>query len=699
MNGTAPAPLVTLTDLLANASWARRLAGSLVRDRDDAEDLVQETFVAAWRTQPADDRDLRPWFARVLRNRAHNHARDQQRRAARHQAAGTLDETAAPGADELLDHLQAQQLLAELVSNLGEPTRRTLLLRYYEGMSSEEIARAMAAPAGTVRRRLKTGLEQLRTQLDARHRGRREDWLRALVPLAPGAWGTAGDGGTSGKASSGGAEAATQPGTPAAGPRSVAPAQPRLVGRNFVLAAAGALVVSAVLVAAVVAGGGRTSARLGDETAGTASASAGRGHAPPPRFRSAAGGPGAPLAAALPATFDSCRDQLGARRRDLVEAERDYRKTALPQTLYAEGAPHPRAREVLQPELDRAMKVGDIPAPSFSLECRSLVCRMLVLVPEGPREKTYAWQRQIQRDEPLKKLTPGMGFRAGAPTKDPLSGLALTEVTVLLRLADDLATPLPPETSPAVVTTIPTDLRTCHAQLTAVERRLAHVRMVIERDMHADERFARGQPNPALAQQVQAVINRVLSQGPTKWTATVACRGRTCRVDVPSKPGDWESVNRWRQQLNTDPEFARLQDGGSFGREAYYQIADPTRPWGMSILRALADRTEQSPAFGRCEARFATPGGLEIRYSLPDAERDDGLDGDGDTSAGDDSARKRITFRIGGVLAGTPLAKCLEGEVIAPALAETAVPERVRGATLYRRFTFPRSTATPAAKR
>ena len=56
--------------LLAETAWMRTLARALVRDADAADDLVQDTVVAALRAKPELDRGLRPWLGRVLRNAA-----------------------------------------------------------------------------------------------------------------------------------------------------------------------------------------------------------------------------------------------------------------------------------------------------------------------------------------------------------------------------------------------------------------------------------------------------------------------------------------------------------------------------------------------------------------------------------------------------------------------------------------------------
>ncbi|MFT3772036.1 MAG: sigma-70 family RNA polymerase sigma factor [Minicystis sp.] len=168
--------------LLEHAAWLRRLAGSLVHG--DADDLVQETWLAALRSPPADDRPARGWLAEVVKNAARMRARAAGRRTRRETESASLAEDAAPSPEVLLDRLEAQRRLAELVADLAEPFRSTLLLRYFEGLSAAEIARRQGVPAGTVRWRLKEGLDRLRVALDRESGGDRKRWCLLLAPLA-----------------------------------------------------------------------------------------------------------------------------------------------------------------------------------------------------------------------------------------------------------------------------------------------------------------------------------------------------------------------------------------------------------------------------------------------------------------------------------------------------------------------------------
>jgi RNA polymerase sigma-70 factor (ECF subfamily) len=170
----------TLDDLLAHGEWMRGLARRLLGDRDEADDVVQETWLSALRVPPTRDRTLRPWIATVMLNLVRSRARRQARTRAREALVGSADP--APAAEELLARRQSERLLAQLVLELDEPYRATILRRFHDGQSSAEIARAEGIPEGTVRWRLKYGLDQLRRRFGEDDRGARA--LGALVPFA-----------------------------------------------------------------------------------------------------------------------------------------------------------------------------------------------------------------------------------------------------------------------------------------------------------------------------------------------------------------------------------------------------------------------------------------------------------------------------------------------------------------------------------
>jgi RNA polymerase sigma factor (sigma-70 family) len=187
---SADTPTLSAEDLLTHAPWLRRLAARLV-ESTAADDLVQDTFVAALRSRPDSDRSLRPWLAEVLRNLVRNRSRGAGRWVARAARVAAEPGSPLPTAEQLLAEHETRRLVAELVSKLEEPFRSTVLLCYGQGLSPAEVAGRQGVPGGTVRWRLKRGIDDLRAALDARHGNDRQAWRTALAPLAAGATGAA----------------------------------------------------------------------------------------------------------------------------------------------------------------------------------------------------------------------------------------------------------------------------------------------------------------------------------------------------------------------------------------------------------------------------------------------------------------------------------------------------------------------------
>jgi RNA polymerase sigma-70 factor (ECF subfamily) len=181
---TAPAHTVELADLLAHTAWMNRLARCLVRDDAVAEDLVQETLVVALEHPPHRDRPVRPWLRQVVRNLARMRRRSDVRRASREQSAHADEQATATGCDRLLEKVQLQGRLVKLVLALPEPYRSAIVLRFYEDLTTAEIAARQGVAAGTARWRLHEGLARLRSALDGEQGGDRAAWQVALAPLA-----------------------------------------------------------------------------------------------------------------------------------------------------------------------------------------------------------------------------------------------------------------------------------------------------------------------------------------------------------------------------------------------------------------------------------------------------------------------------------------------------------------------------------
>jgi len=173
----------TIERLLDETDWVRRLAARLVRGEANADDLAQETLTIALRRPPAPDRPLRPWLATVARNLARTRRKGEGNRAAREGEAARPEATPRTP-ERLAVEVELQEELSALVRALGREERDAILLRYHEGLSAVEIGRRLGVPAGTVRSRLKRGLDRLRGQLDSRWDGDRRGWMAALTPLA-----------------------------------------------------------------------------------------------------------------------------------------------------------------------------------------------------------------------------------------------------------------------------------------------------------------------------------------------------------------------------------------------------------------------------------------------------------------------------------------------------------------------------------
>jgi RNA polymerase sigma factor (sigma-70 family) len=175
-------PAVDPQELLTHAAWLHRLAARLV-EASAVEDLLQDAYVVALKSPPRVVHSPRPWLAEVLRNLVRNGKRSSARLSARARLVADAA-TALPTAEQLLTQHEARRLVAELVSKLEEPFRSTVLLCYGEGLTPSEVARRQGVPAGTVRWRLKRGLDDLRAALDQRYGNDRRAWCLALAPLA-----------------------------------------------------------------------------------------------------------------------------------------------------------------------------------------------------------------------------------------------------------------------------------------------------------------------------------------------------------------------------------------------------------------------------------------------------------------------------------------------------------------------------------
>jgi RNA polymerase sigma factor (sigma-70 family) len=127
--------------------FCRQMLGST----EDAEDVLQEVFVNAYRAMLADEREinLRPWLYRIARNRCLNHLRKPTAEAQESMDMVPVVE-AASTAEKVSNREEFRQLLAD-VGKLPETQRSALLLREMDAMSYEEIAVAMETSVPSVK--------------------------------------------------------------------------------------------------------------------------------------------------------------------------------------------------------------------------------------------------------------------------------------------------------------------------------------------------------------------------------------------------------------------------------------------------------------------------------------------------------------------------------------------------------------------
>ncbi len=172
------------SELLQHERYLRVLARRLVGDDAAADDLVQETWVVGLERAP-DRGALRPWLAGVVRNLARNRTRAEARRRVRESASARPGHGEGSDPSELSERIEVLRALADLVLELREPWRATVLLRYYEGLSTEDIARQLSTTQATVRSNLKRGLDDLRERAQRRFDGERALGVFLAPLLAP----------------------------------------------------------------------------------------------------------------------------------------------------------------------------------------------------------------------------------------------------------------------------------------------------------------------------------------------------------------------------------------------------------------------------------------------------------------------------------------------------------------------------------
>jgi RNA polymerase sigma-70 factor (ECF subfamily) len=148
--------------------FARPVFGLALRrlgDRMRAEDAVQETFAAVWRsarTYKPDRGAGAPWLYAVARNAIVDRARG------RSELPGEIPDTAAdePGPAERAEEAYVSWRVHRALEDLSRNERDVIELAYYGGLSQSEVADFLSLPLGTVKTRTRSGLGRLADLLD-----------------------------------------------------------------------------------------------------------------------------------------------------------------------------------------------------------------------------------------------------------------------------------------------------------------------------------------------------------------------------------------------------------------------------------------------------------------------------------------------------------------------------------------------------
>jgi len=156
--------------VLPHLDAAHRFARWLSRSSVDAEDVVQEAFLRAFRAfDTLRGSDVKAWLLAIVRNCHATSLKQRQRFAAEplpqeHEAAADASVSAASDPESAAIGADEQRMLAGLIAALPQEHREVLLLRELEDMSYREIATVTQVPIGTVMSRLARARAALRLQ-------------------------------------------------------------------------------------------------------------------------------------------------------------------------------------------------------------------------------------------------------------------------------------------------------------------------------------------------------------------------------------------------------------------------------------------------------------------------------------------------------------------------------------------------------
>lgn len=144
--------------------WEKRVYNylyRLVRNREDALDLTQDTFLKAYRSlaRLEDENRFASWLFRIAHNEAYSLLRKTR-------PDGEFEEEASlPGGPGRMLPIEVSIAVESALARLSEDQREAVVLKIYQGFKFEEMAEITGCPVSTVKSRLYTALELLKTTL------------------------------------------------------------------------------------------------------------------------------------------------------------------------------------------------------------------------------------------------------------------------------------------------------------------------------------------------------------------------------------------------------------------------------------------------------------------------------------------------------------------------------------------------------
>lgn len=153
------------------------LASTIVDDPADAEAAVADAFLRLWRDRDHDPErgSVGAYLVMITRSRALDRRRADRRRRSREEKGAEADPTGlalplgttAPSPDRVAEVSEAGARVREFLDRISEKQRTVIGLAYLQGMTHSEIAEHLSEPLGTVKTRLRDGMNTLRDLVSA----------------------------------------------------------------------------------------------------------------------------------------------------------------------------------------------------------------------------------------------------------------------------------------------------------------------------------------------------------------------------------------------------------------------------------------------------------------------------------------------------------------------------------------------------